>query len=177
MAIPSIKLAVIGASGAGKSTFLNALLGTKRGEDKFKVAATSVSCTQEVGEQTFTMQAPNAPDLHMTLVDTMGFPDPDPKKAIEYYNQVVAACNQPLNAILWLVRGDRVVPVIYSQYRTLMNEFKRCNCPIIMIVNGWNNYIEDNEYFGNDPHPDCPEKTYKEFDLDQAYLAGKKSKS
>merc|ERR1712039_922506 len=74
-----------------------------------------------------------------------GFPDTDQTKAIEYYDKVVRACNQPLNAILWVVKKERAVPTLLSQYEVLMKEFKRAAPPLILIVNGQECYEDDDE--------------------------------
>lgn len=73
----------------------------------------------------------------------MGFPDPSPKDAIGFYNQVVAECNKPLNATVWLVRLERTVPGLIQTYTVLLREFQNAVPPLISVVNNFGNFSTD----------------------------------
>ena len=79
-------------------------------------------------------------ELHLTIVDTMGFPDTNTAKAEEYYDKVVAACNQPLNAIILVVKPERATHDLLHKYRVLLCEFNNAGPPIFMVANGTENY-------------------------------------
>lgn len=135
------KIAVIGMSGQGKSTFLNAMSGCDPDDDEpFAVAATGCACTQRVAHKTFTLNSANGTPMQICLVDTMGFPDPDPDKALEYYDHVVAACKQPLNAIVWVHKANREDFKTIETLQSLMREFNRAVPPIYLVLNGCENF-------------------------------------
>jgi len=137
VSLPPVSIAVIGGPGQGKSAFLN---GLAKKRDAFKTGGGGQSCTKNVSAQQFDLDG-----LKVTLTDTMGFPDPDPQYAESYYNQVVAACNAPLNAIVWLIRMEREIPQVLDMYSVLLKEFANANPPIIIVVNGFQCYEDDEE--------------------------------
>jgi len=132
---------VIGMPGHGKSSLLNGLAKDRK---LFKTAPGKESCTQEVSRKTVLLEYEKE-KFEVELVDTPGFPDPDPKKAVPYYDKVVSACNQKINAIVWLVRMERELHTLVTQYTALLREFNTAQCPIIMVVNGTENYDDDEE--------------------------------
>lgn len=136
----NIRIAVIGMSGQGKSTLLNALADDGDGKDHFAVAPGRFACTTEVNEQNFTLKLEGGGEMQMTLVDTMGFPDPDPARALEFYDRVVKACRQPLNAIIWVHKAGRKNIEDVAKMRALMQEFNNAKPPIYHVVNGCENY-------------------------------------
>jgi len=156
-AMQQVRLAVVGMPGHGKSTFLNALVG-KRGE--FEVGSGGGSCTQKVTKKELTLEH-NGRAFRTILTDTMGFPDPNPEKAAGYYNSVIEECNQSYNAIVWLIRSERELHVLVSQYKVLMREFNNAVPPVIVVVNGLENYEDDDE-----------RKERKPKDLDEGYKFG-----
>jgi len=137
-AMEPVSIAVIGAPGHGKSSFLNGLSGRR---DAFETAAGGESCTKEVSEKQFSLKAGEA-ELILTLVDTMGFPDPAPQKAVEFYDAVVTACNQPLNAIVWLVRLEREIRPLVEMYNVLLREFTKAGPPFVLVVNSFQSFGE-----------------------------------
>eukprot|EP00419_Tripos_fusus_P085581 CAMPEP_0172857364 /NCGR_PEP_ID=MMETSP1075-20121228/64583_1 /TAXON_ID=2916 /ORGANISM="Ceratium fusus, Strain PA161109" /LENGTH=397 /DNA_ID=CAMNT_0013704683 /DNA_START=62 /DNA_END=1253 /DNA_ORIENTATION=+ len=139
--VEGIRVAVIGMPGHGKSTFLNAMVNI-RGE--FPVGAGGRACTQEVITRDFALEVDGV-EFQATLIDTMGFPDPDPKQAAARYDDVINCCNKPLNAIVWLVRCERELAGLVEQYKVLMREFNNANPPIIMVVNGTESYEDEDE--------------------------------
>lgn len=106
------------------------------------------SCTQEVSKKTFQLaigEEQSRLEIEATLIDTMGFPDPDPEKAAKHYDSVIECCNEQLNAIVWLVKSERELHSLVEQYKVLLREFNNAKPPIIMIVNGLENYEDDEE--------------------------------
>eukprot|EP00812_Abedinium_dasypus_P000579 NODE_1067_length_1252_cov_411.255639.p1 GENE.NODE_1067_length_1252_cov_411.255639~~NODE_1067_length_1252_cov_411.255639.p1 ORF type:complete len:351 (-),score=52.02 NODE_1067_length_1252_cov_411.255639:183-1154(-) len=136
-----VNVAVIGCPGHGKSTFLNALANTR---NAFRVGAGGESCTKDVQRQTFNM-AVGEGTVNVTLVDTMGFPDPDKSKAAVFYDQVVDAIRQPLHAIVWVVKMEREIHTLVEGYAVLMREFNNAGPPIFIVVNGMETYEDDEE--------------------------------
>ena len=138
--VTKMKVAVIGPPGHGKSTFLNVLAQ----DDLFKTGSTADSCTQEVQRKVIILkqkdQEGQEHQLHLTVVDTPGFPDTDPEKAQKYYDKVVSACNQPLNAIILVVKPERATHDLLYKYRVLLREFNNAGPPIFMVANGTENY-------------------------------------
>jgi len=136
---------IIGSPGHGKSTFLNAMV---RDRKAFEVAASGASCTKEVSNKTFDFivgEGRKKRNLKLVLVDSPGFPDPEAGKAVEFYDAVVRAARQPLNAIVWLVKQERSVHAVMKQYEVLLREFNVAAPPIILFVNGQENYEDDEE--------------------------------
>lgn len=80
--------------------------------------------------------------VKLTIVDTMGFPDPNPKDTVKFYEDVVKdAVNRPggLHALVWVLKQDRENEKIYKMYTAFMNELGAANCKLIMIINGTEN--------------------------------------
>merc|ERR1712039_629275 len=105
------------------------------GEPPFATAGTAHSCTQKCSSKDFTMNV-NGRDYSIELTDTMGFPDPDVKKARRFYNEVVKECNKECNAILWVHKASRSQFPIIEQLKVLLREFNNCAPPIVLIMNG-----------------------------------------
>ena len=61
--------------------------------------------------------------MKLTVVGTMGFPDTDTTMASQYYDKVVSACNQPLNAIIWVLKPEHTTQDLMCKHSTLMREF------------------------------------------------------
>merc|ERR1712048_1330761 len=83
--------------------------------------------------------------INLDLVDTPGFPDTNKKNAQKYYDAAIDACKQPLNGIIWLVKQERALHTTMEQYRLLLREFNNAGPPIIMVVNGQENYADEEE--------------------------------
>lgn len=139
VATQQLALAVVGMPGHGKSTLLNALANDR---NAFQTGSGGGSCTQKISDKVFDLEY-KGNNFQVKLVDTMGFPDPNPKNAAAYYDSVINCCNQPLNAILWLVRCERELHALVAQYKVLMREFNNARPPIIVIVNGIESYDDD----------------------------------
>merc|ERR1712066_259626 len=85
--------------------------------------------------------------VRLTLIDTMGFPDPDSDKAAIYYDMVVTkAVNDPdgLNAVVWILDGgqSRKDKEAMQRFAVLMNQLASCRCKFIVVVNGKQRYNE-----------------------------------
>jgi len=141
-------------AGQGKSTLLNALAFSPNEDDDdeegeevvkqhFATGAGGNSCTQKVATKEFMMKGEGGMELKIELTDTMGFPDPDPSKAKEYYDQVIEECNKELNAIVWIMKPERTDATKYKKLEVLMREFNRAKPPVILVVNGCENYAPD----------------------------------
>lgn len=160
-----IRIAVIGAPGHGKSTFLNAMMsasvdGDELDEDQaFMTASSAESCTKKCSSKTIKMAGYKLmpPDddgnivdpcetgeIHdLELVDTMGFPDPDKAAAADFYDKVVTdAVNheEGLNALVWVVKGDRVDADVFARFKVFMKQLGQAKCRFLVIVNGQANY-------------------------------------
>jgi len=136
-----LTLIVAGGPGNGKSTFLNHFAGkTSKKSSLFAVGSGGDSCTQKVSEHCVDVEG-----LPVKLIDTMGFPDPDPTKAPVYYDQVVGACNKQVHAIIFLVKVERKVPGIIQQYKVLFREFNNACCKKFLVCNSFENYDGDDE--------------------------------
>lgn len=131
------KFVVIGSPGQGKSTVLNEIAG----EDIFDVASTGQSCTQIGGE----WERKNFKEIliddgkkkhALQLIDTPGFPDPNPDNAATYYDYVVQKCNEPINGVIFCMKPERECGDILERYKTLLQEFTRLTVPLIVIMNG-----------------------------------------
>jgi len=70
----------------------------------------------------------------------MGFPDPNPAKAREYYDTLVEECNKAQNAFVWVHKEDRENKNISNQLKVLMREFNRGKPPVYLVLNGCHNY-------------------------------------
>lgn len=160
-----LSIAVIGMPGHGKSTFLNALANDRKA---FEVGAGGASCTQEVSQKVYVLKH-EGQAFCVTLVDTMGFPDPNPANTAAYYDSVIECCNRPLNAIIWLVRCERKLHSLVAQYKVLMRELNNASPPIIVVVNGTENYDDDDD---RDERKDTDTQRSLEFGRSIASAAG-----
>jgi len=142
--LKEITFVCIGAPGHGKSTCLNEFAGEEfAGEKKlFATSASGSSCTQ-AGNALWDKK--NHRDIHvvrgntaytMHLVDTPGFPDPDLKKAAEYYDWVIKACNKRINGVLYVMNPEREIQDTMNRYRVLMRQFINLRVPMILLING-----------------------------------------
>mmetsp|Transcript_15157 Transcript_15157/g.24157 ORF Transcript_15157/g.24157 Transcript_15157/m.24157 type:complete len:548 (+) Transcript_15157:63-1706(+) len=139
---------IIGKSGSGKSTLINEIA-CVLGNNEEDVAKTSPNLEEGCTKEVTTYELEICPDKkssssksHVTLIDTMGFPDPHPKMdtVIKRYDQVIEACNKKIHGIIWVLRESR------SDYdpknlRALMQEFAFAKCPIYLLYN-------NSEYLG-----------------------------
>lgn len=140
-----LSVAIIGSPGHGKSTFMNALAADKKA---FAVASGAGSCTQSVFKQirkVLMRRGDEQTSMNIVLVDTPGFPGPDPMNAIPFFDAVIHACNEPFNAIIWMVKEERACHTVLEQYGLLLREFNNAQPPIIMVVNGMENYDDEAE--------------------------------
>merc|ERR1711879_891014 len=55
------------------------------------------------------------------------------------------ACNEPLNAIIWLVKEEGAFHTVLHQYQLLLREFNNAAPPIILVVNGQEDYEDQEE--------------------------------
>jgi len=81
--------------------------------------------------------------VKVTLVDTMGFPDPDPRMAAPFYDAVVTeAVNAPqgLNALVWVLKSERQQNELYALYAAFLRELAQAECRLMLVVNGMENY-------------------------------------
>lgn len=142
-------VAVIGQSGVGKSTIQTAWarsdnIGPPPKKPIFPEHSGAGSGTQEVMRKSFAQKLDGRP-IKLTLIDTMGFPDPDRKKAAKYYDKVVEAVSAPVNAVVWVVKCDRQLSSDLKRYSIMMKEFVSLKVPLIMLVNNRGYYDEDEE--------------------------------
>jgi len=132
-------IAVLGMPGHGKSTVLNALFPEG---PRFAMASGKESCTKKVAQESFPVEG--TPGAQLTLVDTMGWPDPNPEHAAEFYDQVVTeAINrfEGLNAIVWVYRPEvGRKDLVDPMYKPFMSEFAAAQVPIILLINDAQNY-------------------------------------
>lgn len=136
----TVNLIVMGMSGQGKSTFLNAL--ADDGEEyieHYPVGAGQTSVTKTISTKHFHFKTDSV-SFDLALTDTMGFPDPDPKKAQQYYDAVIAECNKPQNAIVWVHKAERKNHKVVEQLKVLLRQFNHAAPPVYIIVNGQENY-------------------------------------
>eukprot|EP00466_Bigelowiella_natans_P012771 jgi/Bigna1/128491/aug1.6_g3199 len=133
---------IIGKSGSGKSTLINEI-GCVLGNEEEDIAKTSTKLQEGCTEEVTTYELEICPDkkdssskLHVTLIDTMGFPDPHPKMdtVIERYDQVIEACNEKIHGIIWVLRESRT-EYDPKTLRALMREFTFAKCPIYLLYN------------------------------------------
>merc|ERR1712176_490894 len=81
--------------GAGKSSLANKLVGTRA----FKVGNGPKSTT--VNNQEFTID-------DVTIVDTPGFPDSDPKMTSKRYDSVVDSVTAGCTVLVWVIQHGRI---------------------------------------------------------------------
>merc|ERR1712187_559290 len=117
-------------------------MGADDGEDQehFSVGAGAGGHTDQVAEKKFIVNVEGSSPMEMSLVDTMGFPDPDPERSVEFYDKVVKACQQELNAIIWVHKAGRENHSDIEKVQSLMREFNKARPPIYLVVNGCENY-------------------------------------
>jgi len=135
---PAARLVVIGFPGHGKSTVLNEIAG----DEIFQVSASGQSCTQAGGvweeRNAKTINISDGKHVHkLEVVDTPGFPDPDPQKAADYYDYVIAKCRQPINGVVFVMKPERACVDILQRYEDLLKEFIYLEVPLIILVNGF----------------------------------------
>jgi len=126
-----------GMSGQGKSTFLNALA-DDGGDDyveHYPVGSGGSSVTKSISTKRFQFKARTV-GFDLALTDTMGFPDPDPVQAQKFYDAVVAECNKPQNAIVWIHKAERKNHKIAKQLKVLLRQFNYAAPPVYIVVNG-----------------------------------------
>jgi len=144
-----VVLAVIGQSGVGKSSIQTAWarsdnIGPRPAKPIFPECAGAGSCTQRVMRKSFDQLLGDRP-VKLTLIDTMGFPDPNRTKAVEYYDKVVEAVSDPINAVIWVLKCDRQLASDMQKYTTMMEEFQSLKVPLIMLMNNRGNYVIDDD--------------------------------
>lgn len=130
---------IIGSAGHGKSTALNAMADEKKA---FRVCGGKSVCTKEVTSKVFTRDiiGNDGKDylIKVTLVDTPGFPDPSGNVAT--HDAVIDALQQPLNAVVWVVKPESPSSGVTEQDRALLDELKQLRVPIFQLVNGRKHY-------------------------------------
>jgi hypothetical protein len=134
-----IRIAVVGMSGVGKSTFLCELCGVR---GLFKSSSGGEGCTTEVQTCDPFLIETDRYEFEVTLVDTMGFPDTEKERCIDFYDRVVEACNTSLNAIIWMIQPGRDFEPVVEVCRNLMHEFTKAKPTMIMIANGRADYSD-----------------------------------
>lgn len=163
----SATVLVIGSPGHGKSTFLNSFgqIDDENAEDIFEVGAGADSCTKETSSKVIEVKYDDGSTLgrifSLNLVDSPGFPDPDESSAVAMYDSVVRAASAPLNAVIWIVKGERGTHTVFDSYKMLMREFNNLGPPIFMVVNDRQSPYKENQK-GQD-------KRKKDYDANLAY--------
>ena len=127
----------VGRSGVGKSTIGNVFL-TGKTKGPFKTSNKPHSCTQ--GNATQDLQ-----DGSGSFTDVPGIPDTDPHKTVEFYDKVVTAAKQPLNAILFVFKKERVDTHALKQAALLFRELGKARALKILVVNDHANHEDDDK--------------------------------
>ena len=125
----------VGRSGVGKSTLGNVFL-TGKTKGPFKTSNKPHSCTQ--GNATQDLQ-----DGSGSFTDVPGIPDTDPHKTVEFYDKVITAAKQPLNAILFVFKKERVDTHALKQAALLFRELGKAKALKILVVTDHANHEDD----------------------------------
>ena len=125
----------VGRSGVGKSTIGNVFL-TGKTKGPFKTSNKPHSCTQ--GNATGDLQ-----DGSGSFTDVPGIPDTDPHMTVEFYDKVITAAKQPLNAILFVFKKERVDTHALKQAALLFRELGKARALKILVVNDHANHEDD----------------------------------
>ena len=125
----------VGRSGVGKSTIGNVFL-TGKTKGPFKTSNKPHSCTQ--GNATQDLE-----DGSGSFTDVPGIPDTDPHKTVEFYDKVITAAKQPLNAILFVFKKERVDTHALKQAALLFRELGKARALKILVVNDHANHEDD----------------------------------
>ena len=125
----------VGRSGVGKSTLGNVFL-TGKTKGPFKTSNKPHSCTQ--GNATKDLE-----DGSGSFTDVPGIPDTDPHKTLEFYDKVITAAKQPLNAILFVFKKERVDTHALKQAALLFRELGKARALKILVVNDHANHEDD----------------------------------
>jgi len=116
-----------------------------KGDALFATGAGAESCTQEVKAERVMLKGLEGREFPVKMVDTMGFPDPDPEKGQQYYDSVIKAVSQPMNAVIFMVKLERTMPVLVEQYKLMFREFNNLQCSSILLVNSYESHGSDDD--------------------------------
>lgn len=139
----------VGEPGVGKSTTGNFVLFGKhkagKEDEGFKTAPTAEACTQNSSQIT-------SKDGQVRFTDVPGVPDTQPENTKIFYDLIVAAAKQPINAIIYMFPYERLNVTKFENASLLFREINRATCPKVCVINDKNDY----EGFGDEEQVDTP---------------------